>query len=92
MVHDPENCKEVFAMLSEFLDLELPADDCERIKEHLAGCPPCVEFIDSLRKSVELCHGYDPGVRPSLLTQEVRAELEKAWREMLRSGEHWERH
>jgi predicted anti-sigma-YlaC factor YlaD len=85
--HNPENCKEVFAMLSEYLDLELPAIDCERIREHLAECPPCVEFIDSLRKSVELCHKYDPGVRPAPLTGEARAELEKTWREMLRAGE-----
>ena len=84
MAHDPENCKEVFAMLSEFLDLELPAGDCERIEEHLAGCPPCVEFINSLRKSVDLCRGYDPDVRPSPLSAEARSQLEKAWREMLR--------
>jgi len=86
VAHDPENCKEVFAMLSEYLDLELPAGDCERIREHLAGCPPCLEFIESLRKSVEICRGYDPGVRPSALNGDARAHIEKAWREMLRRG------
>jgi predicted anti-sigma-YlaC factor YlaD len=86
MPHDTENCKEIFAMLSDYLELELPAGDCERIKQHLAGCPPCVEFIDSLRKSVELCHGYEPGVRPSPLSPEARTELEKVWRQMLREG------
>jgi predicted anti-sigma-YlaC factor YlaD len=83
MAHDPENCKEIFAMLSDYLDLELPAGDCERIQQHLAGCPPCVEFINSLRKSVELCQGYEAGVRPSPLSEEARTELKNAWRQML---------
>ena len=45
-------CKEVFARLSEYLDQELPGDLCERIDRHISGCPPCVEFVDSLKKSV----------------------------------------
>ena len=83
MPHDTEKCKEIFAKLSEYLDLDLPAGDCERIEEHLAGCPPCVEFMDSLRKSVELCHGYDSGARPAPLSAEARTELEKVWRQMI---------
>jgi anti-sigma factor RsiW len=84
VTHDPANCKEIFAMLSEYLDLELPEATCEQIREHLAGCPPCIEFLDSLRKTVDLCRGSEPTVRPAPLTGEARAELERAWREMLR--------
>jgi RNA polymerase sigma-70 factor (ECF subfamily) len=84
VTHDSANCKEIFAMLSEYLDMELPAGTCEQIEEHLAGCPPCVEFLDSLRKTVDLCRGSEPGVRPTPLTAEARDELERAWREMLR--------
>ena len=87
MEHSPENCKEVFALLSDYLDLELPPENCDEIKRHLANCPPCVEFVESLRKTVGLCHGYEPGVTPAHLNAEVRAELETAWRKMLAARE-----
>ena len=37
---------------SAYLDAELPPGDCAEIEKHIAGCPPCVEFVESLRKSV----------------------------------------
>lgn len=83
MGHHPENCKEVFALLSDYLDLELPPEACEQIKNHLAGCAPCVEFVESLRKTVALCRSYGPNVMPKPLSEEARAELEKAWQKML---------
>ena len=84
MAHDHTDCKKIFARLSEYLDVELPDGDCERIKEHLAGCPPCVEFVESLRKSVELCRTYDHDSRPAPMSPDVRAELERVWRKALR--------
>ncbi len=82
MTHNPENCKEIFALLSDYLNLELPPDACEQIERHLADCPPCVEFAESLRQTVDLCRGY-ADVVPAPLTAAARAELEQAWRKML---------
>src|ERR1039458_799205 len=48
-------CKEIFSLLSDYLNLELPPDACQEIETHLAGCPPCIEFAESPRKTVELC-------------------------------------
>ena len=87
MAHDPENCKEVFAMLSEYLDLQLPPAACEEIERHLAGCSPCTEFVESLRKTVELCRGYRPAEMPAPLSAEARQELERAWQKMLAARE-----
>lgn len=50
-------CKQIFAMLSEYLDRELPADLCETIDGHISSCPPCVEFVKSLEKTVAYCRG-----------------------------------
>ncbi|MBL8176465.1 MAG: zf-HC2 domain-containing protein [Bryobacterales bacterium] len=50
-------CKQIFAMLSEYLDRELPADLCDTIDAHIASCPPCVEFVKSLEKTVAYCRG-----------------------------------
>jgi len=80
MTHDPERCREIFALLSQYLDLELPPEACRDIEQHMAGCPPCVEFAESLRKTVEICRGYKPGVMPEPLSRGAREELERAWR------------
>ena len=52
------NCQEVFALLSDYLNLELPPEACAEVEHHLAGCEPCVEFAESLRKTVDLCRQY----------------------------------
>jgi anti-sigma factor (TIGR02949 family) len=76
----PEECKQVFALLSEYIDGELPADLCERIDRHLDACPPCIEFIESLRKSTELCKALSARESPGRLDHQARAELLAAYR------------
>ncbi len=80
MKHDTERCREIFELLSEYLDLELPPETCREIEQHMAGCAPCVEFADSLRRTVDLCRGYEPGEMPGPLSESARNELELAWR------------
>ena len=76
--HD-SNCEEVFALLSDYLNLELPPEACTEVESHLAGCEPCVEFAESLRKTVDLCRQYQPAEMPAPLSEQARAELEAAW-------------
>ena len=83
MEKHPENCKEVFALLSEYLDLELPPDACQEIEQHLAGCPPCIEFANSLRKTVEICRQYEPAEMPEPIEEGAREQLLAAYRKML---------
>jgi RNA polymerase sigma-70 factor (ECF subfamily) len=85
MEKHPENCKEVFAMLSEYLNLELPPDACHEIEAHLAGCPPCIEFANSLRKTVEICRRYQPAEMPKPIEEGARERLLAAYRKMLAS-------
>jgi len=85
MQHNSEKCREIFALLSEYLDLELPPEACAEIQAHLSGCAPCVEFVESLRKTVELCKGYEAHAMPRPLSDSVRAELQQACRRMLAS-------
>ena len=69
-------CQQIFAMLSEYLDRELPPDLCETIDTHIAGCPPCVEFVKSLEKTVAYCRGAGPGpTLPRPLSAEKLEEL-----------------
>ena len=77
------HCKEIFALLSEYLNLELPPDACREIETHRSGCPPGVEFAESLRKTVDLCRQYRPSDLPQPIGQEARHELLAAYRKTL---------
>lgn len=80
--HD-ESCKEVFSLLSEYLNLELPPETCAQIEAHLADCAPCIEFNDSLRKTIELCRQYRPTELPGPLGKAARTQLLVAYEKML---------
>lgn len=82
--HDKGNCKEVFAMLSEYLDRGLSPSTCQEIEAHLAGCPPCIEFLNSLKRTVRLCHDCETtGATPPPLTPAERDKLAAAYRTFL---------
>ena len=81
--HRTEKCREVFSLLSEYLNLELPPGACQEIETHLAGCPPCIEFAESLRKTVELCRRYRPSELPEPLGENSRQQLLDAYQSML---------
>lgn len=76
-------CKEVFALLSQYLDRELPEADCAEIEAHIAGCAPCVQFLESLRRTIELCHQYGVEARPSPLDENVKQQLFDTWQRMV---------
>ena len=78
-----EKCREVFSLLSDYLNLELPPDACQEMEAHIAGCPPCIEFTESLRKTVELCRHYKPTELPEPLGKSAREELRHAYERML---------
>ena len=78
-----EKCKEIFSLLSEYLNLELPPGACQEIETHLAGCPPCIEFAESLRQTVELCRRYQPTELPEPLGKQARAQMLDAYQRML---------
>lgn len=77
-------CPEIFAQLSAYLDVELPPETCQEIEAHIAACPPCVEFVRSLERTMELCRGYSPGALPGPLAEQARRELEQAYQALRR--------
>lgn len=78
-----DSCKEVFALLSEYLDLELPPETCREIQRHLTGCPACVDFAESLRSTIELCRRYRPAELPAPIGKHAREQLLAAYSRML---------
>jgi hypothetical protein len=82
--HDrSEKCREVFSLLSEYLNPELPPEACREIEAHISGCEPCVDFVGSLRKTVELCRQYRPEEMPSALAADARARCLEAWENVM---------
>jgi RNA polymerase sigma-70 factor (ECF subfamily) len=79
----PHDCKQLFALLSEYLDAELNPQSCEEIRAHLAACPPCVEFLESLKRTVRLCHDCEPAEAPPPLSPETREQLLAAYQKTI---------
>ena len=78
-----DRCSEVFAMLSDYLNLELPPETCREIEAHIAGCEPCIEFSESLRKTDDLCRKYQPTELPAPMGEQAKAQLLEAYKKML---------
>jgi RNA polymerase sigma-70 factor (ECF subfamily) len=77
-----DDCKQVFALLSQYLDAELSPASCEEIQAHLAACPPCIEFLESLKRTIRLCHHCESAEAPPL-APEAREQLLAAYRKTL---------
>jgi hypothetical protein len=76
---DELSCQQIFALLCEYLDAELPAELCQTLSGHIEGCAPCVAFVNSLRQSVELCRKFEPETLPPPIAEEVRTKLRRAY-------------
>jgi anti-sigma factor RsiW len=51
-------CKRIFAMLSDYLNADLPVKNCRELERHLKGCEPCIAYLESLKSTVEACRRY----------------------------------
>lgn len=71
----PLTCKQIFLRLSDYLDGDLPPKLCEKIQRHLAVCPDCRAFTNTLRKTIELCGKLPPVPIPPDLRQKLRAAV-----------------
>jgi RNA polymerase sigma-70 factor (ECF subfamily) len=81
-------CKEIFALLSQYLDKELPDDLCGEIDSHISGCPPCVQFVESLKRSVDLCKECKQLDHPGPLPEAARDRLFAAYQKALEARRH----
>jgi len=77
--HQPGSprCRELFARLSEYLDGELDEALCSETETHLEDCPPCRDFLESLRRTVALLDRLPAERMPEEIRREVRDSLEK---------------
>lgn len=72
-------CMEVFARLSEFIDGELPEMDCAEMEAHIADCPPCIDFLNSLKKCQAVSKDFHSTEKCPPVPPEVEQKLRAAW-------------
>jgi anti-sigma factor RsiW len=76
-------CAEIIALLSEFLDQDLPADACARVQSHLESCSECGTAADQLRSTVRLCRENRNLEHPGPLAPDKQSELRAAFEKAL---------
>jgi anti-sigma factor RsiW len=74
-----KECQSVFAMLSAYLDQELPAGTCDELDRHIQDCAPCVEFLESLRKSIAVGQTFAQNIERPPVPAELRNVLREAY-------------
>lgn len=78
------SCKEIFEMLSQYLDRELPPEVCDCMETHIQGCPPCVDFVKTLEKTVRICRDLQAQQKPAAISPALREELKAAYQRSVR--------
>jgi anti-sigma factor (TIGR02949 family) len=71
------NCEDTINLLLSYLDGEMPPEEAKRLKEHLAGCAPCIDFLRTYRATPGLCR--------RALQQRMPPEVSARLTEFLRS-------
>ena len=74
-----KECKKHFKKVSQYLDGELDARTCEKIRLHLQECPECRHCVDSLRKTIDLCRKLPKEKVPPEMKRDLLETLRKAF-------------
>ena len=72
-----QECREIFARLSEYLDGELDPAMCEAMQLHLGDCAPCQEFLESLRRTVGLLNRVPGEPMPEGMRRDLREAFQR---------------
>jgi anti-sigma factor RsiW len=74
-------CKEAYLHICDNLDADLDSARCREVRKHLASCPDCIAFLDSVRKTVYLYRESPNPEVPSATHKQLFKTIDLAWRE-----------
>jgi RNA polymerase sigma-70 factor, ECF subfamily len=78
----PDDCRELFANISEYLDGRVDPIACDQMRLHIDACPSCVAFLRDLRAAIDRCRSLT--IRcDSALAPRLRAILTREYLRML---------
>jgi RNA polymerase sigma-70 factor (ECF subfamily) len=81
----PQECRELFASLSEYLDGRIAPKKAEMMKGHIEKCPACVAFLRDLRAAVDHCRTLDAACDPAVASR-LREMLTEEYLRLTRSS------
>jgi anti-sigma factor RsiW len=64
--------RQIFKKVCDFLDGELDDVTCKELEKHLAGCPRCRIYVDTVRRTILL---YQVKDSPRKLPAQARKQL-----------------
>ena len=71
-------CQELVELVTEYLEVTLPAGDRERLEVHLSVCAGCTEYVEQMRQTVAATgHLHEEALDPRMRDQLM--ELFRNW-------------
>lgn len=67
------NCQDILEKICDYIDKDLDPAICKDIEDHIEDCEPCVAFINTIKKTVELFGGA--GQEPPIIPKPVSINL-----------------
>jgi RNA polymerase sigma-70 factor (ECF subfamily) len=78
----PDDCRDLFANLSEYLDGRVETVACDQMRGHIEACPSCVAFLRDLRAAIDRCRSLEFPCNPAVAPR-LRAILTREYLRML---------
>ncbi len=78
----PDECRDLFANISEYLDGRVDPVTCDQMRGHIEACPSCVTFLRDLRAAIDRCRSLDIPCN-SAVAPRLRAILTREYLRML---------
>jgi len=69
-------CRQAVELVTAYLEDALPARDRARFELHLQGCPHCTEYLEQMRRTLEVMGR----IEPEALDPDTRTELVALYR------------
>jgi anti-sigma factor RsiW len=76
-------CREAIALMSDYLDVLLDEESLRGLEAHLAGCAPCVAYLNTLRSTRDVTATEGRRVE---MPAEMRGRLREFLLERLRAA------
>lgn len=68
-------CRDLVNLLIDYVSDELPPEQAEHIRQHLAKCPPCVTYVETYHLTIKLTRRLPPVAPPAALLARLRAAI-----------------
>jgi predicted anti-sigma-YlaC factor YlaD len=70
-------CAQIVEIVTDYLDRAMSAEQQRLVDEHLADCPPCTQYFEQIRTTIDLVGS----VEESALSADAWEELRTAFRQ-----------